>query len=244
MDGRKQILIFSDAGGTGRSYHADLGCDNQRQRIHPTCWSRAWRRADNAIQGLGHTNRTNQPHAPIFRPVSTDVKGEKRFLSTIACRLDTLGAMTKGHRETGGQGMFRAEDNLESREARTALQTLFRQIQNSQFAGCSEGEFKDQTGLRLSNDQGEETFPQTTRFRNRLLALPIAMQNMLYEQFARNLDDYIADLKESGQYNVGIETLTVEHMTTLNCEEVYHDPHTGAKAWCWQIARMDKLYIH
>ncbi|CAM5593843.1 Strawberry notch helicase C domain-containing protein OS=Sphingobium scionense OX=1404341 GN=GGQ90_003986 PE=4 SV=1 [Sphingobium scionense] len=26
----KRILIFSDAGGTGRSYHADLGAKNQR----------------------------------------------------------------------------------------------------------------------------------------------------------------------------------------------------------------------
>ena len=34
MDDDKRILVFSDAGGTGRSYHADLGCRNQRQRIH------------------------------------------------------------------------------------------------------------------------------------------------------------------------------------------------------------------
>src|SRR3546814_6316493 len=34
MDDVKRILIFSEAGGTGRSYHADLGAKNQRQRIH------------------------------------------------------------------------------------------------------------------------------------------------------------------------------------------------------------------
>ncbi|MEH1854892.1 MAG: strawberry notch C-terminal domain-containing protein [Nostoc sp.] len=28
----KQILIFSDAGGTGRSYHADLNAVNRRRR--------------------------------------------------------------------------------------------------------------------------------------------------------------------------------------------------------------------
>ena len=31
MDDDKRILVFSDAGGTGRSYHADLACKNQRQ---------------------------------------------------------------------------------------------------------------------------------------------------------------------------------------------------------------------
>ena len=71
-------------------------------------------KADAAIQGLGRTNRTNQAQPPLFRPIATNVKAEKRFLSTIARRLDTLGAITKGQRQTGGQGLFRAEDNLES----------------------------------------------------------------------------------------------------------------------------------
>ncbi len=32
-DGDKRILVFSDAGGTGRSYHADHGVKNQRKRV-------------------------------------------------------------------------------------------------------------------------------------------------------------------------------------------------------------------
>ena len=34
MDDVKRILVFSDAGGTGRSYHADLAARNQRLRVH------------------------------------------------------------------------------------------------------------------------------------------------------------------------------------------------------------------
>src|SRR3546814_18602819 len=33
MDGAKRILVFSDAGGTGRSYHADLAAKNQARQI-------------------------------------------------------------------------------------------------------------------------------------------------------------------------------------------------------------------
>ena len=99
MDGKKPILVFSDAGGTGRSYHSDLGAVNQATRAHYLL-EPGWR-ADAAVQGLGRTNRTNQKHPPIFRPVATNVKGEKRFLSTIARRLDSLGALTKGQRQTG-----------------------------------------------------------------------------------------------------------------------------------------------
>jgi hypothetical protein len=73
MDDQKRILIFSDAGGTGRSYHADLGAKNQRLRVHYLL-EPGWK-ADAAIQGLGRTNRTNQAQPPLFRPVATDVKG-------------------------------------------------------------------------------------------------------------------------------------------------------------------------
>ena len=105
MDDEKRILVFSDAGGTGRSYHADLAARNQRLRVHYLLEA-GWK-ADTAIQGLGRSNRTNQAQPPLFRPIATDVKAEKRFLSTIARRLDTLGAITKGQRQTGGQGLFR-----------------------------------------------------------------------------------------------------------------------------------------
>ena len=100
MDGTKRILVFSDAGGTGRSYHADLAAKNQMRRVH-FLLEPGWR-ADAAIQGLGRTNRTNQASAPLFRPVTTDVRGERRFISTIARRLDSLGALTRGQRQTGG----------------------------------------------------------------------------------------------------------------------------------------------
>ena len=119
MDDDKRILVFSDAGGTGRSYHADLGARNQRLRVHYLLEA-GWK-ADTAIQGLGRSNRTNQAQPPLFRPIATDVKAEKRFLSTIARRLDTLGAITKGQRQTGGQGLFRADDNLELPYGRAAL---------------------------------------------------------------------------------------------------------------------------
>ena len=120
MDGLKPILVFSDAGGTGRSYHADLTCrPADKRRVH-FLLEPGWR-ADVAIQGLGRTHRTNQSMPPVFRPVTTDCKGERRFISTIARRLDSLGALTRGQRQTGGQNLFDPADNLESDYAREAL---------------------------------------------------------------------------------------------------------------------------
>ncbi len=135
MDDLKRILVFSEAGGTGRSYHAELSAKNQRLRVHYLL-EPGWK-ADAAIQGLGRTNRTNQAQPPLFRPIATNVKAEKRFLSTIARRLDTLGAITRGQRQTGGQGLFRPEDNLESSYARAALRQLYLLIVRGKVEGCS-----------------------------------------------------------------------------------------------------------
>ncbi|MFX8766595.1 strawberry notch C-terminal domain-containing protein, partial [Acinetobacter baumannii] len=55
LDDAKRILIFSDAGGTGRSYHAELSARNRRLRVHYLL-EPGWK-ADAAIQGLGRTNR-------------------------------------------------------------------------------------------------------------------------------------------------------------------------------------------
>ena len=152
MDDDKRILVFSDAGGTGRSYHADLSARNQRLRIHYLLEA-GWK-ADTAIQGLGRTNRTNQAQPPLFRPIATDVKAEKRFLSTIARRLDTLGAITRGQRQTGGQGLFRPEDNLESPYARDALRQLYVLLVRGKVEGCSLDRFEAATGLKLMDDNG------------------------------------------------------------------------------------------
>ena len=84
MGRAKRILVFSDAGGTGRSYHASLDAKNQQRRMHFLLEPGG--RADRAIQGLGRTNRTHQASAPVFRPVTTDCRGERRFISTIARR--------------------------------------------------------------------------------------------------------------------------------------------------------------
>jgi P-loop containing NTP hydrolase pore-1/C-terminal domain on Strawberry notch homologue len=235
MDDQKRILIFSDAGGTGRSYHADLGAKNQRLRVHYLL-EPGWK-ADAAIQGLGRTNRTNQAQPPLFRPVATDVKAEKRFLSTIARRLDTLGAITRGQRQTGGQGLFRPEDNLESPYARDALRQLYRRIYRGDVAGCSLGAFEDATGLSLTDDNGlKDDLPPITTFLNRLLALTIDMQAVLFSAFEELLDQRIEGAIAAGVYDLGLETLRAESFRVTDARVIYTHPVSGAETQLLTIA--------
>ncbi len=228
MDDHKQILIFSDAGGTGRSYHAELSAKNQRLRVHYLL-EPGWK-ADAAIQGLGRTNRTNQAQPPLFRPISTDVKAEKRFLSTIARRLDTLGAITRGQRQTGGQGLFRPEDNLESPYARDALRQLYLLIVRGKIDGCSLQRFEAATGLKLMDANGiKDDLPPITTFLNRLLALAIELQGILFSAFEQLLEARIDGAMASGTYDIGLETLRAESFTVTDRQVIYTHPTTGAE---------------
>ena len=237
MDDRKRILIFSEAGGTGRSYHADLGRRNQRRRSHYLLEA-GWK-ADAAIQGLGRSHRTHQASAPLFRPVAADVKGEKRFLSTIARRLDALGALTKGERQTGGQGLFRAEDNLESNEARESLRIFFRRLAFEPQGGISLAQFEDMTGLNLLDKDGtlKEDLPPIRRFLNRLLALPISVQNTLFGVFEEIVETRVEAARAAGTLDVGAETITADSLKLMQVHVLRVDPKTKAETKLLRIAR-------
>ncbi len=228
MDDQKRVLVFSDAGGTGRSYHAELSARNQRLRVHYLL-EPGWK-ADAAIQGPGRTNRTNQAQPPLFRPIATDVKAEKRFLSTIARRLDTLGAITRGQRQTGGQGLFRPEDSLESPYARDALRQLYHLLARGKVEGCSLALFEDATGLSLMDANGiKDELPPITTFLNRLLALTIDLQGILFTAFEQLLNARIEGAIACGLYDMGLETLEAESFVVTGRRTIHVHSGTGAE---------------
>ncbi|MDB5580815.1 MAG: methyltransferase domain protein [Bradyrhizobium sp.] len=240
MAGRKQILLFSDAGGTGRSYHADRNCPTaDRRRVH-FLLEPGWR-ASSAIQGLGRSNRTNQASAPIFRPVTTDCRGERRFISTIARRLDSLGALTRGQRQTGGQNLFDPADNLESDYARDALTQWYHLLHRGKLKSTSLTEFTRMTGLKLVSDEGGallENLPPIQRWLNRLLALRIATQNAIFEEYLALIQARVDAAREAGTLDIGVETIRAERVVMLDEQLLRRDPVTGAET------RLCRLELH
>jgi hypothetical protein len=228
MRGDKRILIFSDAGGTGRSYHACLSAGNRARRIHYLL-EPGWR-ADAAIQGLGRTHRTRQASAPLFRPVTTDVRGERRFISTIARRLDSLGALTRGQRQTGGQNLFDPADNLESGYAKDALTGWYHLLHAGKLASVAFGRFQELTGLKLEGEDGSlrEDLPPIQRWLNRLLALRIDLQNAIFDEFLGLVEARVAAAREAGTLDLGVETIIVDGFEILDDRTIRTDPRSGA----------------
>jgi predicted RNA methylase len=228
MGGRKRILVFSDAGGTGRSYHACLNSPNQQQRVHFLI-EPGWR-ADRAIQGLGRTHRTHQAATPLFRPVTTDCKGELRFTSTIARRLDSLGALTRGQRQTGGQNLFDPADNLESTYAKAALTTWYHLLADGILKSTTLLDFEKRTGLKLTGEGGVlvEELPPIQRWLNRILALPIHLQNTIFDEFLGLVEARVSAAREAGTLDKGVETIQVEDARIVNDIVLRTDQRTGA----------------
>ncbi|MDC7684393.1 strawberry notch family protein [Asticcacaulis sp. BYS171W] len=229
-NGEKLILCFTAAGGTGRSYHADRRFSNTRRRCQYLA-EPGWR-ADVAIQGIGRTHRTNQVHAPIFRPVTTDIKGEKRFLSTIARRLDSLGALSKGERRSTSNGMFKAEDSLENAFARRALVSFFQAMYAGQIECMSLADFEEKTALQLRDGDGvlksAEDLPPISTFLNRLLAQRIQDQNALFDAFETRLRGIIEKAEAAGTIDNGVEDLVADELELIESRVVRVD-ETGAE---------------
>ena len=246
MDGSKSILVFSMAGGTGRSYHAALDCANTARRVHYLL-EPGWR-AEQAIQGLGRTHRTHQASAPVFRPVTTDVKGERRFIATIARRLDSLGALTRGQRDSqtslGGAdaALFKARDNLESPYARAALRQFYGALWAGYIDGWSLDRFEKATGLKLAYEGSlREDLPPMPKFLNRLLALPIEEQNTLFAELETRIDANIEQALEAGTYEQGVENILADSLRVASREELRTHERTGAVTELVEIARRDRL---
>lgn len=233
-NGKKQILIFSGAGSTGFSYHAGRDFANQGRRVHYMLQP-GWR-ADEAVQGFGRTHRTNQSSAPHYRLVEIDeLKGQKRFISTIARRLDQLGAITKGERKTGGGGLFKASDNLESKEAKEALEQFFTNLKNGRVEGLEHRDVLKQLGLLAKEESAKKSgkemeMPEMPQFLNRMLSMRVGMQGKMFTAFEQHLDQTIQRAIAEGTLDTGMENYPAEHIRRDTDRVVYRDPKSGAEA--------------
>lgn len=246
QSGKKRILIFSDAGGTGKSYHASRDVENQQRRIHYLLQP-GWN-ASNATQGFGRTHRSNQAVAPIFRLVTTNVAGQKRFTSTIAKRLDQLGALTKGQRDTGS-GIFSAKDNLENTIAKDALQQFYRKLARNTHGLNGESIFRK---LGLYNNLFDEygTYREnptvvrdTSKFLNRILALEVQEQNKVFEIFSDTIDEVFNRELAAGTVDMGTENHISDKIEIAEEITIRTDENTGAETKYMKIVSSNKPTI-
>lgn len=232
QDGKKRILVFSDAGGTGKSYHADRNEKNQQQRIHYVLQP-GWV-ASNAVQGFGRTHRSNEVSAPVYKLITTNIKGQKRFTSTIARRLDQLGALTKGQRDTGS-GMFGAMDNLETDLAKDSLREFYIRLGKNQIAGMNGMQILDRLGLKqkFTDEFGrfkvnDAIARDIGTFLNRILALEVDEQNIVFDGFLNIYETALEAAIQAGTLDTGMENVKADKIEILDDDIIRTDKNSGA----------------
>ena len=232
QDGKKRILVFSDAGGTGKSYHADRSEKNQQQRIHYVLQP-GWV-ASNAVQGFGRTHRSNEASAPVYKLITTNIKGQKRFTSTIARRLDQLGALTKGQRDTGS-GMFGAKDNLETDLARDSLREFYIRLGKNQIEGMNGLQILDRLGLKqkFTDEFGrfkvnDAIARDIGTFLNRILALEVDEQNVVFDGFLNIYETALEAAIQAGTLDTGMENVKADKIEILDDDIIRTDKNSGA----------------
>src|SRR5207249_5378086 len=110
------------------------------------------------------------------------------------------------------------------------LRQLYVLLVTGKVRHCSLQTFEDATGLKLTDSNGiRDDLPPITTFLNRLLALTIDLQNVLFTAFEQLLAARIEGAIASGTYDVGMETLRAESFVITDRRVIYTHPGTGAE---------------
>lgn len=219
MDGEKTVAIISEAASSGISLQSDRRARNQMRRVHITLelpWS-----ADRAIQQFGRTHRSNQVNAPEYIFLISDLAGERRFASTVAKRLESLGALTHGDRratETRDLSQF----NIDNKYGRSALEATMKTIMGYEPPLVEPPQdyngdfFKDVAdalvgvGLICNSENMpgvltlDKDYNNMSKFLNRILGMPVDLQNRLFKYFTDTLSAIVTQAKKTGRFDMGI----------------------------------------
>jgi hypothetical protein len=234
MAGEKRILIFSQAGGTGKSYHAALTAKNQEKRVHVVVQP-GWA-AHRCLQGLGRTHRAAQRSAPEVVLLTTNLKAQRRFLSTVARRLDQLGALTKGQRETASKGLISSEYNLETSLAKEALIAWFAALSRGKIERggrpITPALIQEKMGLTITDADGNFSMgqvPSIPQFLNRLLSVETTLMNEIFESWHAYLERAIEAARQEGRLDLGVETIQALSVEKIRDEVLYRHKGTSAQ---------------
>lgn len=138
--------------------------------------------------------------------------------------------MTRGQRQTGGQNLFDPADNLESSYAKEALNRWFGLLFTGKLDAVGLGRFQELTGLKIEGPDGGmvDDLPTIQRWLNRILALPIALQNAIFDEFLGLVEARIDAARQAGTLDLGVETIAVESFAILSDTLLRTDALSGA----------------
>jgi len=218
MNGEKFVAIISEAASSGISLHADKRVPNKRKRVHITMelpWS-----ADRAVQQFGRTHRSNQEYPPEYLFLISELAGEKRFVSTASKRLQSLGALTHGDRRAVAESDDLGRFSIENKYGLRAMNSLFQyflnpnsnrpcpprnELGNKEFYEFARSHVERVGIIKKVNETYvvDRENAGMNKFLNRLLLMPVDVQNAIFDYFMALFDCIVRLCKNEGTYDNG-----------------------------------------
>lgn len=215
-----------------------------------TSWS-----ADIQMQTFGRSHRTSELVPPEYILMSTNLGGEKRFLATIAKRLSSLGALTKGDRSAAGGGdllQYDFENKYGDQAARKIVKML--EYGDKEIMQILPPDPFDQTerngldllyrmGIAKYDKDGILAVPEKTKedlevstFLNRVLILDVDTQNTVFDKFTETMESIIYNDKMNGLFDEGVKDIEGENLRFAEEPRIVsEDAATAAKTVYYHI---------
>lgn len=229
QDGTTRIAIITAKAAAGISLHSDMGAKNKQRRSFyamQLSWS-----ADTQMQAFGRVHRSFQDSAPVINLMKTNLRGQERLVNTTASRLASLGAITKGGRETLGGGLFDVQD-ITDQYGSAALQQTYRQVIRDNIKGITAGpQLAQRMGIiNADGNVRDQDLQDVPKFLNRIMALPVKEQNTVFDAFFDNYLVAVQAAKAAGTFDVGVKKIKANNIRLEGKPEtVYTHPESGAK---------------
>jgi hypothetical protein len=173
----------------------------------------------------------------------TNLGGEKRFASTIAKRLASLGALTKGQADATDGSL--SQYNFETKEGTAALMKLYKGIETGKIEIEGINAYETLEDMRIIQDINEkgsymrgikkDDYTNIPKFLNRILTIDLTRQNGIFEKFCEIFEELVLKAKSEGTFDEGVTDLRAESIRLMDTQTLSVDHLTGAKTLYYKL---------
>ena len=215
-DGMRPIALVSEAGSTGISLHCGKGFKSQKRRVGII--GEFSFNPKTTMQGIGRVNRSGQTQGPNYVLFNSPIPGERRFVGGMACKLSSMGAMQRGDRGSASSDEL-AKYDYDSAYGQAAILRTLAVMENPHRGMMGREDMEDWTEMDRKK--------LIDQFFNRLLCMPLDLQERYMGTFDQSFSSAIAAAKERGELNA-VEDIKADKIRTDKRQVIYKDDRTGA----------------
>jgi predicted RNA methylase len=207
-DNEIDVLLINQSGSTGASAHAiitkKVPASGVKQRVMLVL--QAELDINTEVQKRGRINRTGQILLPIYDYIMSSIPAEKRLMMMLQKKLKSLDANTTSNQKQSTK-ILDVPDFLNKYGDKVVTQYLVENPEVNTLLGDPIGV----GGIKDVEMPGVEYAAH--RVSGRVAVLSSKMQAEFYNDVSNAYNDYIEQLKQSGEYDLEVETMNLEAKT-------------------------------